>query len=720
MRVLHPGLHRRGGRLPRRLAGRARRRDPFPRGDRPRAVGPPLPLRGLRQHLSRRRRRLQRQVRRRRRTFAARRSAAEGDRRSGLYRRYSPRGPARRRGPALAARSRADRRDRSRARARHSRRRRRRVRRRRRPHGPLRRRGGRRGRGGRSPYGAGGAGGDQGRLRDFAERDRAGRRAQSRSADPVPEGQGAEVQRRRRRRRAGVVVRQCPRTDRRILAQEEVGARVDRRRQGGRRPAAVRGRRSGPASSSTRASSRMRRSPASTATNSRYMPRPRRWPSSKPRSRSRSSSIPQRFGSWPSTSAAASAPRPRLASRRSSRSSLPKRPRRRSGSPSTGTRNCRWRATGRRQRSRSRFCRDATALSRRSRSRPIPTLASPSIRPSRDSGRLIYRAEAKELVDHDVVSNLPPGCAFRAPGGPQLAFALEQAIDEAALRLKTDAIAVRKRWDPNPDRQRLYDWAAGLETWRRRPDAEPQRGRYLRGVGVAMGYWLYLWQLGTKVELAVEAGRLVASTATQDIGTGTRSVIADTVAREFGARSARGRGSHRRFEAAGRADIRRQPRDRVDRPAASRRRRQAQGGHCRQDRTQAGAGIERAVAGADRRRARSQGRGGASGGQRPDRLRQQLAHQGRRADRLDLRLHDAPLVASGDRRRGAELGPGDRGRGRHASRPCPGARESIPRSPSASSPRRHWRAARPREPSFRDWATPCTRGARSTPRPATF
>ncbi|MGB3583188.1 MAG: molybdopterin cofactor-binding domain-containing protein, partial [Roseiarcus sp.] len=51
--------------------------------------------------------------------------------------------------------------------------------------------------------------------------------------------------------------------------------------------------------------------------------------------------------------------------------------------------------------------------------------------------RLIYRAEAKELIDNDIVSNLPPGCAFRAPGGPPLAFALEQAIDEAALRLKT-------------------------------------------------------------------------------------------------------------------------------------------------------------------------------------------------------------------------------------------------------------------------------------------
>ena len=149
--------------------------------------------------------------------------------------------------------------------------------------------------------------------------------------------------------------------------------------------------------------------------------------------------------------------------------------------------------------------------------------------------RLIYReAEAKELIDYDVVSNLPPGCAFRAPGGPPMAFALEQAIDEVALRLGHDAIEVRKRWDPNPDRQRLYDWAGGLDTWRRRAAAKPETGRYRRGVGVAMGYWLYLWQLRTKVELAIEGGRLVAATAVQDIGTGTRSVIADTVAREFG------------------------------------------------------------------------------------------------------------------------------------------------------------------------------------------
>ena len=148
--------------------------------------------------------------------------------------------------------------------------------------------------------------------------------------------------------------------------------------------------------------------------------------------------------------------------------------------------------------------------------------------------RLIYPAEAKELADFDVVSNLPPGAPFRGPGGPPMAFALEQAVDEAALRLNVDPIALRKRWDPNPNRQRLYDWASGLEIWRNAIGPRNQTGRYRRGVGTATGYWLYLWQPGSKVELSVRSGRLVVSTAVQDIGTGSRTVLANTVAAEFG------------------------------------------------------------------------------------------------------------------------------------------------------------------------------------------
>jgi xanthine dehydrogenase YagR molybdenum-binding subunit len=147
--------------------------------------------------------------------------------------------------------------------------------------------------------------------------------------------------------------------------------------------------------------------------------------------------------------------------------------------------------------------------------------------------RLIYPAEAKHLADFDVVSNLPPGAAFRGPGGPPMAFALEQAVDEAAIRLKTDPIALRKKWDTNPNRQRLYDWAMQLDAWKGAKARAAQSGRYRYGIGVATGYWLYLWQPRTRVELAIENHRLVASVAIQDIGQGSRTVLANTVAREF-------------------------------------------------------------------------------------------------------------------------------------------------------------------------------------------
>ena len=320
------------------------------------------------------------------------------------------------------------------------------------------------------------------------------------------------------------------------------------------------------------------------------MSRPRRWPTSRRRSPRRSSSIPARCGCSPSTSAAVSARRPRSAPRPSSRSSSRKPQRRRSGSRSTGTKNCQSPGIGREPKSRSRFLpgRDGA-------------LKALSLTAYSDAGvavnstvaglaRLIYRAaEAKELVDHDVVSNLPPGCAFRAPGGPPMAFALEQAIDEAALRLGTDAIALRKRWDPNPDRQRLYDWAGGLEAWRLRARGaaadRPLPARRRRRDGL-----LALSLAASNEGRACDRGR---PSRRRHRGAGHRHRHPQRHRRHgrarIRARSARGRGPHRRFEAARGADIRRQPGHRVDRAAAPRRRRQAQGRHRREDRTKAGA-----------------------------------------------------------------------------------------------------------------------------------
>jgi xanthine dehydrogenase YagR molybdenum-binding subunit len=146
----------------------------------------------------------------------------------------------------------------------------------------------------------------------------------------------------------------------------------------------------------------------------------------------------------------------------------------------------------------------------------------------------MYPGSAKELLDYDIVNNMPPGVPFRGPGGPALCLALEQAINAAADRLAIDPIALRRRWDPDPNRQRLYAWAAALDLWRTRNPKPTKSGRYKRGVGVATANWFYWWQPGCEVSLSVKGGRLMAETGTQDIGNGLRSVLAATVAKAFG------------------------------------------------------------------------------------------------------------------------------------------------------------------------------------------
>jgi len=148
--------------------------------------------------------------------------------------------------------------------------------------------------------------------------------------------------------------------------------------------------------------------------------------------------------------------------------------------------------------------------------------------------RFVYGKAPRRLRDYDVITNHPPGSPFRGPSGPPLAWALESAVDEMAHRLGEDPVALRRRWDGNPKRQRLYDWAQALPAWASRPAPGSQTGRFRRGIGLAAANWLYILDPDTKVELTVADGIVVARTATQDMGTGSRSVIAGVVATSLG------------------------------------------------------------------------------------------------------------------------------------------------------------------------------------------
>ncbi len=143
--------------------------------------------------------------------------------------------------------------------------------------------------------------------------------------------------------------------------------------------------------------------------------------------------------------------------------------------------------------------------------------------------RIMYPQAELDLEDYDVLTNKPPGCPFRGPGGPPAYFALEQSVDELAHRLGEDPIALRQRWNENPARARTYEWALGHPAWRDRPPPQPDRGRYRRGVGVAAASWFYLTMPSSRVQLDAGRDGVVVSTACQDMGNGSRTVLAAVV-----------------------------------------------------------------------------------------------------------------------------------------------------------------------------------------------
>jgi xanthine dehydrogenase YagR molybdenum-binding subunit len=148
--------------------------------------------------------------------------------------------------------------------------------------------------------------------------------------------------------------------------------------------------------------------------------------------------------------------------------------------------------------------------------------------------RIIYPDVPKKLADYDVTLNGPPGKPFRGPGGPQAFWALEQAIDALAHQRGEDPLELRHRVDPNPARQPLYAWAQGLDAWKNRPPPQADRGRYRRGIGVACAAWFAFAEPHSRLELTSGPTGVRARTGAQDMGNGTRTIIADTIAAQLG------------------------------------------------------------------------------------------------------------------------------------------------------------------------------------------
>jgi xanthine dehydrogenase YagR molybdenum-binding subunit len=146
-------------------------------------------------------------------------------------------------------------------------------------------------------------------------------------------------------------------------------------------------------------------------------------------------------------------------------------------------------------------------------------------------------------VEHyDVFTDAGPCAAFRAPGQVQGIFALEQALDELAHEINMDPLALREKIDTNDTddaRARKVERRCGAERarWSQRRPAGADSGPVKRGIGVAQSQWAYIVHGTTSCEVRIRGdGSVVALTGAQDIGTGTRTIMAQTVAEELGLR----------------------------------------------------------------------------------------------------------------------------------------------------------------------------------------
>ncbi len=148
--------------------------------------------------------------------------------------------------------------------------------------------------------------------------------------------------------------------------------------------------------------------------------------------------------------------------------------------------------------------------------------------------RFAYPGAPKDLADYDVVTNFAPSKPFRGPSGPQTCWALEQAIDGIAVQLETDPLHLRRTWDRHELRLKLLQQASITPIWKRRPGHNSQEGRFRRGVGIASGGWFNFYHPDTKIKVSISAKGVSATTSSQDMGNGTRTVIARTVAEVFG------------------------------------------------------------------------------------------------------------------------------------------------------------------------------------------
>jgi xanthine dehydrogenase YagR molybdenum-binding subunit len=161
--------------------------------------------------------------------------------------------------------------------------------------------------------------------------------------------------------------------------------------------------------------------------------------------------------------------------------------------------------------------------------------------------KVTYGAPLREITYKIAKLNVNAPTFMRAPGETPGSFALESAIDELAYELKMDPLAFRllnhTAEDPLEKHpfsveylRDCYNIGAEKFGWAKRK-AEPRAvrdGRYLIGMGMATAtYPANRSKTSVRIQMTADGGVKVFC-ATQDIGTGTYTIMAQTAADVLG------------------------------------------------------------------------------------------------------------------------------------------------------------------------------------------
>ncbi|NOK63298.1 MAG: xanthine dehydrogenase family protein molybdopterin-binding subunit [Chloroflexi bacterium AL-W] len=169
----------------------------------------------------------------------------------------------------------------------------------------------------------------------------------------------------------------------------------------------------------------------------------------------------------------------------------------------------------------------------------LPFFAGPAL--------MSYRCPHARSETLGLYTNTGSFMAFRAPGFVEGTFAIESALDELATALKLDPLALRRQNIPDHDQtngsafsnypiEACFQQGAERIEWHARTNGQTSsHDRMRRGIGMSNQIW---WGGGgppayATVEVNTD-GSATLRTGTQDIGTGTKTVLTQVCAEELG------------------------------------------------------------------------------------------------------------------------------------------------------------------------------------------